>query len=351
MSRASFGKTSGGDDVDLFVLSRGGIEARIITLGGALISLEVPDREGRPADVVLGYRDLAGYEADRDNLGLLVGRYGNRIAKGRFILDGVPVQLTINDGANHLHGGSNGFGRVLWTAEPFTAENATGVVLTHRSPDGHEGYPGTLNAKVAYTLHDRGELTLDYEATTDRPTPVNLTHHAYFNLAGEAHGDVLGHELTIPAGRFTAVGPGLIPTGELAPVEGTPFDFRRPTRIGARIEDDHPQLHLANGYDHNFVLDGDPGALRPAARLSEASSGRVMDIHTTEPGLQLYTGNFLDGSIVGKTGTAYGRRSALCLETQHFPDSPNHPSFPDTILRPGAIYRTRTTFTFSTRPR
>ena len=281
---------------------------------------------------------------------MVVGRYGNRIANGRFTLDGRTYALATNNGPNHLHGGLKGFDKVVWVAEGFERGGSVGVTYRHVSPDGDEGYPGRVEVRVSYTLSPSNELAVDYEATTDRPTPINLTQHSYFNLAGDASGDVLGHQLTIDADRFTPVDATLIPTGELAPVAGTPFDFRQPTTIGARIAADHPQLKTGNGYDHNFVLNGwSPGssqALHHAARAVDPGSGRTLDVATTEPGVQFYSGNFLDGTVVGKSGRAYGRRHGFCLETQHFPDSPNHPAFPSTILRPGDTYRSRTVFTF-----
>jgi len=345
-----FGTAPAGDAVDLITLhSPSGIELDVATYGGVVTRLVVPDREGRLADVVLGHEGLGAYVEGTPYFGAIVGRYANRIAAGRFTLDGVEYQLATNDGPNHLHGGKRGFDKVVWSAEPYSTGSEAGVVLTHVSPDGDEGYPGELSVRVTYALTADGELRIDYEATTDAPTIVNLTHHGYWNLAGHDSGDILGHELTIPARRFTPVNETLIPTGELRPVEGTPFDFREATAIGARIEADDEQLALGGGYDHNFVLDGweDDGSLRLAAVLRDPASGRVLEVLTTEPGLQLYSGNFLDGSDIGKGGIAYEHRGGLCLETQHFPDSPNQPGFPSTVLRPGETYRSTTVYRFT----
>jgi aldose 1-epimerase len=345
LTREPFGTTPTGEAVALLTLTNArGMELRVMTYGGIIVSLKVPDRAGNPGDVVLGYDSLAGYLRDSPYFGALVGRYGNRIAKGRFALHGTGYQLATNNGPNHLHGGVRGFDKVVWTAEPFEGEGGIGVRLTYTSPDGDEGYPGTLRAMVTYTLTDRNELILDYEATTDRATLVNLTQHSYFNLAGS--GDILGHDLTIAAEGFTPVDATLIPTGDIAPVAGTPFDFRTPQTIGARIGDDDEQLRRGGGYDHNFVLTRSGAELALAARLVDSTSGRTLEIRTTEPGVQFYSGNFLDGSITGKGGVVYQRRAALCLETQHFPDSPNQPGFPSTILEPGQTYRSRTVWTF-----
>jgi aldose 1-epimerase len=344
-----FGKTPDGQAVELYVLRNGnGLEASVATWGGTLVALKAPDRQGRMADVLLGHETLQGYLEHNPYFGSIVGRYGNRIGGGRFTLNGVSYTLAKNDGENHLHGGLRGFDKVLWTAKPVDTPQGKGVELRYLSRDGEEGYPGNLSTSVTYVLTDANELRMDYRATTDKATVVNLTNHAYFNLAGE--GDVLGHELFIDADRFTAVGAGLIPTGELTPVEGTPFDFRKPTAIGARIGADHPQIAHGKGYDHNWVLNGEPERLRLAARLREPGSGRVLEVLTTEPGVQFYSGNFLDGSIRGKGGRAYGRRAGLCLETQHFPDSPNKPAFPSTKLEPGQEYRTTTIYRLTTAP-
>jgi aldose 1-epimerase len=275
-----------------------------------------------------------------------VGRYANRIARGQFTLDGRTYRLATSDGPNHLHGGVKGFDKVVWGARSFQRGDTVGVTLDHTSPDGDEGYPGTLRVSVSYTLTPGNELVVDYRATTDRATPVNLSQHSYFNLAGEGSGDVMGHILTIHADRYTPVDSTLIPTGELASVAGTPFDFRSPTAIGARIGQAHPQLKYGKGYDHNFVLTRSGTGLVPAVHVLEPKTGRALDISTTEPGLQFYSGNFLDGTIRGKSDHLYGHRSALVIETQHFPDSPNHPNFPSTILRPGEEYRSQTVFAF-----
>lgn len=347
--REPFGTTADGEAVDIFTLRNvQGVELRVMTYGGIIVSLRVPDRNGTPGDVVLGYDSLAGYLRDSPYFGAIVGRYGNRIAKGRFTLGGTDYQLATNNGPNHLHGGVRGFDKVVWRAEPFEDARGVGVTLRYTSPDGEEGYPGRLEAKVTYTLTDRNAILLDYEATTDRATPVNLTQHSYFNLAGA--GDILGHTLLLAADRYTPVDASLIPTGVLAPVAGTPFDFRTPQRIGARIGEAHEQLRFGGGYDHNWALARPDTGLALAAVLSDSLSGRTLEIRTTEPGIQFYSGNFLDGSLTGKGGTTYRHRHGLCLETQHFPDSPNQPGFPSTILEPGASYRSRTVWTFGTLP-
>ncbi len=347
INRAPFGKAPDGTAVEVFTLTNvHGVEVRAISYGGIIVSLRVPDRAGRLDDVALGYDTLEGYLRDTPYFGAVVGRYGNRIAKGRFTLDGVTYRLATNNGPNHLHGGIKGFDKVVWQAEPFRHDSGVGVAFTHVSPDGDEGYPGTLRARVSYTLTDRDELIVDYDATADKATPVNLTQHTYFNLAGAGSRDVLEHELWINADSFTPVDSTLIPTGEIAPVEGTPFDFRTPTAIGARIGADNQQLRYGGGYDHNFVLRREGSGLGHAARVVEPSTGRTLDVYTTEPGLQFYSGNFLDGSITGKGGRVYRHRFGFCLETQHYPDSPNHPQFPSTILRPGEEYRSRTVFVF-----
>jgi aldose 1-epimerase len=343
VTRAPFGKMPDGRAVEQFTLSNAnGIEIRAITYGGIITSLRTPDRNGEFGDIVLGFDGLEGYLKGHPFFGAIVGRYGNRIAGGKFTLDGRTYTLATNNGPNHLHGGNAGFDKKVWSAEP--ARDGVGVVFTHTSPDGDEGYPGTLQTRVTYTLTDQNELVVDYRATTDKPTPVNLTQHSYFNLAGS--GTILNHEITIHADRYTLVDATLIPTGELASVDGTPFDFRKPTAVGARIDRPHPQLKNGNGYDHNFVLNGNAGELRPAARIADPKTGRTVDISTTEPGVQFYTGNFLDGSLTGKGKQVYQRRAGLCLETQHYPDSPNKPAFPSSIVRPGTEYRTTTVFRF-----
>lgn len=345
VAREPFGTMPDGRVVERFRLSNaGGMHVDAISYGGIITSIAVPDRNGAMGDVVLGFDDLDGYLGEHPFFGAIIGRYGNRIANGAFTLDGRTYTLARNNGPNHLHGGVKGFDKVLWRAEPVAGQNA--VAFTYTSPDGEEGYPGRLDVRVTYTLTDKNELIVEYHATTDKPTPVNLTQHSYFNLAGHASGDILGHQLMITADRYTPVNDTLIPTGELAAVEGTPFDFRKPTAIGDRINDAHPQIKNGLGYDHNWVLNGTAGDLRLAARVVEPTSGRTLEVATTEPGIQFYSGNFLDGSITGKGGAKYAHRTGFCLETQHFPDSPNQPAFPSTILRPGQEYRTRTVFTF-----
>jgi aldose 1-epimerase len=351
VSQAPWGRTPDGTRVDLYTLRNAtGIEARIATLGGVITVLRAPDRSGVLDDVVLGHDEVGGYAPNRGYLGALVGRYANRIAGGTFTLDGTKYSLARNNGPNHLHGGARGWDQAVWRAKPFERESEAGVVLTHASKDGDEGYPGTVSAEVTYTLTDRNALRVDYRATTDKATVINLTQHSYFNLAGARAADILGHELTIDADRYTPVDDALIPTGELVPMAGTPFDFRTPTAIGARIANDDVQLKRGRGYDHNFVLTRQGDGLSLAARVYEPLTGRTLEIATTEPGIQFYSGNSLDGTITGKGGRAYGHRSGFCLETQHFPDSPNHPDFPSTVLRPGAQYQSTTVFTFGVRP-
>jgi aldose 1-epimerase len=349
VTRAAFGKMPDGTPIEVFTIANGrGVEVRAIEFGAIIVSLRVPDRAGRSADVVLGYDTLAAYIANNSPyLGGVVGRYANRIAKGRFTLDGQEYKLATNNPPNHLHGGVKGFDKVAWSGEQVEGADGPGVAFTYTSRDGEEGYPGTLTARVTYTLNDRNELTVDYHATSDKPTHVNLSQHSYFNLSGGQR-KILDHELTIDADRFTPVDETLIPTGDLAPLPGTPLDFRKPTAIGARIDDKHVQLLRGRGYDHNFVLNKPKGSaeLSHAARLVDPVSGRTLDISTTEPGIQFYSGNFLDGTIKGKNGRVYAQRWGLCLETQHFPDSPNRPDFPSTVLRPGAEYRSRTVFAF-----
>ncbi len=346
-----FGKTPDGTPVGIFTLSDGTYEARIATYGGILVSLKTPDRNGKSGDVVLGFDNLDGYVANFNGpadafFGALIGRYANRIAHGSFTLDGKKYSLPLNNGENSLHGGPHGFNNVVWKAKPI----ANGVELSYLSKDGEAGYPGNLTAVVRYTLI-KGDLRIEYSATTDKDTVINLTNHSYFNLAGQ--GDILNHQLTLHASRFTPVDAGLIPTGELKPVEATPFDFRKPTAVGERINASDDQLHLGRGYDHNWVLDKNNdsggGNLAEAAEVYDPTSGRVLKVLTDQPGIQFYSGNFLDGSIKGKGGTPYQLHAALCLETQHFPDSPNHPDFPSTELKPGHPYHTTTVFSFSAR--
>jgi aldose 1-epimerase len=345
----SFGRLADGTDIGLFTLTSGrGLEVRAITYGAIIVSVRVPDRRGAIGDVVLGFDDLQGYLERSRYFGAVVGRYGNRIANGRFTLDGRTFQLATNNGRNHLHGGVKGFDKVVWQAQPDRPEGGARVTFSYTSRDGEEAYPGTVNARVSYAVTDRNELVVEYEAATDAPTPINLTQHSYFNLAGEGRADILGHVLALDADEFLPVDETMIPTGEIAAVSGTPFDFRRPTSIGSRIDAVHEQLTRGSGYDHNFVLQGAPG-LRRAAHVVEPGSGRTLEISTTEPGVQFYSGNHLAGQA-GKGGHAYQRRSGFCLETQHFPDSPNHSHFPSTILRPGASYRSKTVFTFGVLP-
>ena len=348
--REPFGRLPDGRAVELYTLTNAhGVEVRAMTYGAIITVLRTPDRAGRLDDVVLGFDSLGGYLRGSPYFGAVVGRYANRIAGGRFTLDGATYTLARNNGPNSLHGGERGFDKVLWAAEPFEGDSGVGVRLRYTSPDGEEGYPGTLAVRVTYTLTPRDELVVDYEATTDRATPVNLSQHTYFNLHGAGRGTILDHLLTLDASAFTPVDSTLIPTGEIAPVAGTPFDFRAATAIGARIDGPHQQLRVGRGYDHNWVLDrAGRGAmeLAHAARVVDPASGRTIDVSTTEPGVQLYTGNFLDGTVAGKGSRVYVHRGALCLETQHYPDSPNHPNFPSTILRPGETYRSRTVFGF-----
>jgi aldose 1-epimerase len=348
VTKAMFGTTPAGEVVDVYTLTNPqGMEVRAITFGGIITSLRVPDADGRLGDVVLGFDKLEDYLKNPAFIGPIVGRYANRIANGRFTLDGQTYKLATNNGPNHLHGGNKGFDKAVWKAESFKKNDVVGVIFTHTSPDGDEGYPGTLSMRVSYTLTPRNELEVDYEATTDKATPVNLTQHTYFNLAGDGTRDVLGHRLTLQASRYTPVDATLIPSGGLATVEGTPFDFRMQTSIGARIDQDDVQLRYGNGYDHNYVIDRTGEGLVPAAHVMEPTTGRVLEVSTTEPGMQLYTGNFLDGTLKGKNGSVYAKRTGFCLETQHFPDSPNKPTFPNTILRPGETYRSKTVFAFS----
>ena len=350
-----FGTLASGESAQLFTLRNAhGIEVQLTNYGGIITSLKTPDRAGRLSDIVLGYDNLAAYVANSPYFGAIVGRYANRIARGHFTLDGTTYTLAVNNGPNSLHGGLRGFDKVVWKARPFQNQEGQGVTLDYTSPDGEEGYPGTLHATVTYTLTADDRLIVDYHATTDKATPINLSQHSYWNLAGNASRDILGHVLTINADATTPVDSTLIPTGEIAPVDGTPFDFRTPTAIGARIEQrQNTQIRYGNGYDHNWVLNrggGASDALVLAARVVEPTSGRTMEITTTEPGLQFYSGNFLDGTITGKGGAVYKFRYGLALETQHYPDSPNHPNFPSTILRPGQEYRSLTVFKFGVTP-
>ena len=348
IKKEAFGKTKDGLAVDLYTFSNAsGMEVRAMTYGGIILSIKVPDRNGKFDDVTLGFDSLDPYLSAPPYFGALIGRYGNRIGKARFKLDGKEYKLAVNNGPNALHGGVKGFDKVVWQAESFDKPEGVGVVFRYTSPDGEEGYPGTLQAQVTYTLTDKNELAFDYHATTDKATPVNLTNHAYFNLAGPGVRDILDHQMMINADNTTPVDSTLIPTGEIKSVEGTPFDFRKPTAIGARIDANDQQIKYGPGYDHNFVLNRQGEGLSLAARVVEPTTGRVMEVSTTEPAVQFYTGNFLDGTLTGKGGHVYKRRYAFCLETQHFPDSPNKPSFPSTILKPGETYTSKTVYAFS----
>lgn len=345
VTKTAFGTAPDGKTVDIYTLKSDRLEARIMTYGARIVSIKTADRNGKVADVVLGHADLAGYLADKKTyFGAIVGRYGNRIAGGQFTIDGHKYQVPKNDKENSLHGGTIGFDSHVWTGK----EIPEGVEMTLVSKDGDQGFPGTLTAHVRYTLHG-GDLRIDYSMTTDKATVVNLTNHSYFNLAGEGSGTILSDELTLPADKYTPVNANLIPTGILAPVEGTPFDFRKQTVIGARIQDNNEQLKIAGGYDHNWVLRGANGVEKTAGIVYEPVSGRVLTVTTTEPGVQFYSGNFLDGTITGPSGGKYVKNAGLCLETQHYPDSPNHPAFPSTLLKPGETRHSTTTFAFSTR--
>ena len=351
VEKKAFGTTADGKTADLYALkNKNGMVVTITNFGATVVSIVVPDKAGKLADVALGYDNLAGYELNKNYLGVLVGRYGNRIAHGKFSIDGTEYTLAKNNGENSLHGGLKGFNKAMWEAKDVSKGGDPAVEMKYVSKDGEEGYPGNLSVTVVYTVTSKNELKIDYTATTDKKTVVNLTNHTYFNLAGQGNGDILKHELMINADKFTPVDSGLIPTGELKSVMGTPFDFKKPTAIGARIDASDEQIKLGGGYDHNFVLNrAKPTGLSLAAKVSDPSSGRSMEVWTTEPGVQFYTGNFLDGSFQGKAGIAYGKRTAFCLETQHFPDSPNHPSFPTTLLKPGEKYRTTTVYKFETK--
>jgi aldose 1-epimerase len=342
MKKEAFGQTKEGTPVDLYTLTNGkGMTVKITNYGGIVTSIVVPDSAGNPGDVVLGFDSLSGYLKEHPFFGALVGRYGNRIAKGRFKLDGKEYKLATNNGPNHLHGGIKGFDKVVWQAEEVNNGQEPGLKLTYRSKDGEEGYPGNLSVTVVYTLTQNNELKIDYTATTDKATPVNLTNHSYFNLAAGKAENALQHQITINADRYTVVDASLIPTGELRQVKGTPFDFNTLHTIGERIG------QVEGGYDHNFVLTATQGSSAPVVRVTEPTSGRVMEVYTDQPGIQFYSGNFLDGSLTGKGGTKYVKHYGFCLETQHFPDSPNQPTFPSTILKPGETYHTTTAYKFS----
>jgi aldose 1-epimerase len=347
IDKQPFGTMATGEPVDIYTLRNdNGAEARIMTYGGIVVSLKMPDKNGHFDDVVLGYDNLDSYVKNSPYFGALVGRYGNRIAGAKFTLDGTTYTLAANDGPNTLHGGLKGFDKRIWSAHASESTNGPQLVLHYLSKDGEEGFPGNLDVTATFTLMHDNALRLEYTATTDKDTVVNLTHHGYFNLAGK--GDILSHVVMIPADRFTPVDSTLIPTGVLQPVENTPFDFRTPTAIGARIEQDDEQLKFGQGYDHNWVINKNTGELGLMARVTEPTTGRVMEVWSTEPGLQFYSGNFLDGTITGKGGQIYGHRDAFCMEPQHFPDSPNKPQFPTTELKPGEVYHNTIIYKFST---
>jgi aldose 1-epimerase len=351
VTREPFGVTPAGEQVERYTLSNGHMRVRILTYGGILQSIEVPDRRGRLGNVTLGFDNLAGYVARSPYFGAITGRYANRIAGGRFTLDGVAYDLPVNNAPNSLHGGTTGFDKHVWGATPLRDRDGVGLRLTFTSPAGDQGYPGTLNTTVTYRLTRDNGIRMDYLATTDAATVVNLTNHAYFNLAGEGSGSVEGHRLLLNAKRYTPVDATLIPTGTLDAVAGTPMDFTRPTAIGARIRDGFPQLVIGRGYDHNYVLDRrDNGytRLELAARATDPVTGRELSILTTEPGIQFYSGNFLDGTLIGTSGRTYRQGDGFALETQHYPDSPNHANFPSTVLRPGQVYRSTTVYQFGT---
>jgi aldose 1-epimerase len=346
-----FGQTAEGKPVAIFTLSREGAPTvRITNYGGIVVSIVAPDRTGKMADVALGFSKLDGYLADASFQGALVGRYGNRIATGQFALDGKSYTLVRNNGENHLHGGTKGFNKKVWDASVVKGASGESLELTYTSADGEEGYPGTLKATVLYSLTAERGLEIRYSATTDKTTVVNLTNHTYFNLAGEGSGDVLAQEIQMEADQFTPVDKTLIPTGELRNVKGTPLDLTKPVAIGAHIDDADEQIGVGSGYDHNFVLRGRSEGPWLGARVVDPKSGRVLEVLTTEPGIQFYTGNFLDGSLIGKAGKPYAKRNGFCLEAQHFPDSPNKPSFPSVVLKPGATYRQTTVYRFTTAP-
>jgi aldose 1-epimerase len=343
----AFGTMPDGTPVEIIRLTNAnGIEVRAMTYGAIIVSIRVPDRDGTLDDVVLGFDDLDQYVQGHPQFGTVVGRYANRIAEGRFTLDNETYDLARNNGPNHLHGGNQGFDKMLWQAETGQTDSGVRVTFAHTNPDGHEGYPGNVSVTVSYTLTEKDELVVDYSATTDRATHINLSQHTYFNLSGAGSGTVHDHVLTIDADRYTPFDSTQIPTGSIEPVAGTPLDFRAPLPIGARIDDDHSELHIGGGYDHNFVLNRTGPGLTRAARVEEPESGRILDVYTTEPGMQLYTANGLR-EMTGKLGRTYDRRGGLCLETQHYPDSPNRPDFPSTILRPGEEFTSQTVFAFS----
>jgi aldose 1-epimerase len=348
VKKAPFGKTADGTPVEIYTLQNyAGMEARIMTYGGTVVSLKVPDKKGKLGDVVLGYDHLGGYLTNSPYFGALIGRHGNRIAKGKFSLDGHEYTLAANNGPNNLHGGPNGFDKVIWQARPMNTAYGPGLQLTYFSKDGEEGFPGNLSVTADYVVTEKNELVVQFTATTDKDTLCNLTHHSYFNLRGRSN--VLDHVVQIDADKFTPTDSTQIPTGEIKSVVGTPFDFRKPTPIGERIRDDDPQLKFAGGYDHNFVLNKLPGEFGHAATVYEPTSGRVMEVWTSAPGLQFYSGNFLDGTIKGKDGQIYQQWDGFCFEPQGFPDSPNHPNFPSTELKPGQLYKNTIIYKFSTK--
>ncbi len=349
MKRRLFGKTPSGEEAQLFMLANEGIEIEITNYGGIIRALKVPDRTGKFDDVVLGYDSFDGYRNDNAHFGGIIGRYANRIAGSRFTLRGKEYRLARNNGENHLHGGIRGFDRVLWGANEISGVQGDTLELTYVSKDGEEGYPGNLSVRVVYSLARKGELRIDYSATTDKDTVLNLTNHTYFNLRGSTGGDILHHELLLNADRFTPINSALIPPGELREVQGTPFDFRKMTVIGERIGGDDEQLRYGQGYDHNWVLNGGKDAIALAARAFEKTTGRTLEVRTAEPGIQFYSGNMLEASIRGKKNEMYAPRRGFCLETQHFPDSPNQPSFPSTVLKAGATYESTTIFAFAAR--
>jgi aldose 1-epimerase len=347
MEQHAFGTLPDGQVVTRYTLrNKNGVEMEVINYGGIIASLKVPDKSGVKEDVVLGFDSLSGYLNGSPYIGAVVGRYGNRIAKGKFKLDGKEYTLAQNNNGEHLHGGVKGFDKVFWNIERVSSADGASLRLHYQSKDGEEGYPGNLSVEVLYTLTDNNELHVKYKATTDKATVVNLTQHSYFNLTGNAKRDILDHQLTIKANYFVTVGKTLIPKGHLEKVDGTPFDFNKPTAIGSRINDKDGQLEAGGGYDHCWVLT-EKDSMKWAASLYEPMSGRYMEVLTTEPGIQFYSGNFLDGSLIGKGGVRYAKRFGLCLETEHFPDSPNQPSFPSVVLKPGEVYRTETVYRFS----
>jgi aldose 1-epimerase len=350
IKKDSFGKTAGGKAVEIYTLENSkGATTQIMTYGGTVVSLKVPDKNGNFGDVVLGYDSIGDYEKHTSYMGALIGRFGNRIAKGKFSLNGKEYNLAVNNGENHLHGGLKGYDKVIWTAKPFINKVGANLQLTYLSKDGEEGYPGNLSIKVIYTLTENNELKIVYSATTDKDTVLNLTHHSYFNLAGAGNGDILNHQLMLNADKFTPTDSGSIPIGELRNVKGTPFDFTQLTKIGERINNDDEQLKFGAGYDHNWVLNKKGKELSLAAKAFESTSGRTMEVWTTEPGIQFYAGNYLDGLILGKNRKTYPRRSGFCLETQHFPNSPNKQTFPATILKKGMNYSQKTIYKFSSK--